>query len=248
MTVRVGAGGTRWVFPPVPVSRSGELDTRARMVPTGGPCQHGGMQELPAGAGDAALEPRRSGELTAAEVASRRRNRRWLGLVLGPSVVIGGVALIAALIASSGGSSIRPLEVPPGYQAVSDGYFAYAVPSGWSQDGAYTDDVGDLDTQGATGWVAEHVGARADPPAAGETPPTSFRTFGESRPVLYSIGPPSPIRVSGATVAYRYTITRAGGFQATAVDAWQASSGAEVWLLVDANAATTAVVLASLRG
>ncbi len=218
-----------------------------RMVPAGRACQHGGVQELPTSTADGALERRGTGELTPAEVASRRRNRRWLGLVLGPSIVIGGVALVAAFVASSGGPSVHPLSVPAGYQAVSDGYFAYAVPSSWSQSAAYTDDVGDLDTQGQSGWAAEHVGARATPPVPGETPPTSFGTFGESRLVPYRIGPATPTRVTDATVAYRYTLTRPG-FQATAIDAWQANSGAEIWLLVDADASTTAAILASLRG
>jgi len=217
------------------------------MVPAAGPCQHGEVQELPGHAASAALEGRAPGQLTPAELASRRRNRRWLALVLGPSLVIGAAALIAALVASSDGPSLHPVHLPVGYQAVSDGYFAYAVPSGWSQSAAYTDDVGDLDTQGQTGWVAEHVGARADAPTVGETPPASLATFGESRPVPYRMGPATPTRVSGATVAYQYSLTRPQ-FQATVIDAWQASSGAEVWLVVHADAATTAIVLSSLNG
>jgi hypothetical protein len=208
------------------------------------------VQELPTRPDGGALEPRKSGELTPLEVAIRRRNRRWMGFVLFPSLIIGGVALIAAVVAGSGGSSIRPAQVtPPGYRTVSqDGYFAYVVPSAWSESAAYTDDVGDLDTQGQTGWVAEHVDARPGPPTAGETPPTSFATFGESRPIPYHIGPAVGITVRGATVAYRYLLTRPGGFQATAVDAWQASTGAEIWLLVDADATTTSTILASLNG
>ena len=49
-------------------------------------------------------------------------------------------------------------------------------------------------------------------------------------------------------MAFRYIPDRPGGFQATAVDAWQASTGAEIWLLVDADAATTSRILASLSG
>jgi len=205
------------------------------------------VQELPTPAANGALERRQSGELTPAEVASRRRNRRWMGLVLAPSLVIGAVALIAAFVASSGGSSVHPLDVPPGFQAVSDGYFAYAVPSSWSQDSAYTDDVGDLDTQGSTGWAAEHVGARPDPPVPSETPPASLSTFGESRPTPYRLSAATPTHVTGAKAAFRYTLTRPG-FQATAVDAWQSGSGAEMWLLVDADPSTTAAILDSLRG
>jgi hypothetical protein len=206
------------------------------------------VQELPTRADGGALERRKSGELTALEVAARRRNRRWMGLVLFPSLIIGAVALITVLVAGSGGSPIHPAQVPAGYQAVSDHYFAYAVPSTWSQSSAYTDDVGDLDTQGQTGWVAEHLGARATPPTPGESPPLTFATFGESRNVPYRISPAVATTVRGASVAYRYTLTRSGGFQATAVDAWQSGTGAEIWMLVHADPAITSTVLASLNG
>ena len=49
-------------------------------------------------------------------------------------------------------------------------------------------------------------------------------------------------------MAYRHLLTRPGGFQAVAIDAWQAGSGAEVWLLVHADPATTATVIGSLSG
>jgi hypothetical protein len=168
-------------------------------------------------------------------------------LVLVPSLVLGGAALVAALVADSGGSSVHPQVVPPGYRAVSDGLFAYAVPSKWAQSNAYTDNVGDLDTAGPAGWVAEHVDGRVNPPVAGEAPPASFTTFGESRPTPYRLGSATATQVKGAAVAYRYTLTRPGGFAATAVDAWQSRSGAELWLLIRADAPTTASVLRSLN-
>jgi hypothetical protein len=206
------------------------------------------VQELPTGADGAALERRRSVELTPVEREIRRKNRRWMTLLLVPSLLIGTAALIAAVVAGSGPSSIRPIAVPAGYRAVSDGYFAYAVPSSWAQSTAYTDNVGDLDTSGNTGWIAEHVGARSAPPVPGEPAPATFTTFGEIRPVPYHLGPAVPTEVKGASLAYRYTLTRPGGFQATAVDAWQAQSGAEIWMLVRADPATTSTILASLNG
>jgi hypothetical protein len=54
--------------------------------------------------------------------------------------------------------------------------------------------------------------------------------------------------VKGAAVAYRYVMTRSNGFRATAVDAWRAASGVEIWLLVDADGTTTSTILASLNG
>jgi hypothetical protein len=206
------------------------------------------MQDLPASADSGALERRRRGELTPGERAVRRKNRRWLAAIAVPAVVIGIVALIASVVDESGGPSVRALHVPAGYQSVGDGFFAYAVPATWSQSSAYTDDVGDLDTQGRSGWAAEHLGVRSAPPVADETPPSSFATFGELRPAPYRLSPAVSVRVHGATVAYRYLLTRPGGFRATAIDAWQAGSGAEIWLLVYADPDTTATVIASLNG
>jgi hypothetical protein len=143
---------------------------------------------------------------------------------------------------------VRPVTVPPGYRAVSDSYFAYAVPADWSQNNAYTDNAGDLDTQGPSGWAAEHLEGRTSPPPPGEAPPSSFAVFGQIRPVPFHIGPATRISVKGATVAYRYTLTRPPGFQAVAINAWRVDSGAELWLLVHADARTTAAVIASLSG
>jgi hypothetical protein len=218
------------------------------MVPPGWPCQHDGVHELPTGTDSGALERRRGGELTPSERAVRRKNRRWMTLVAVPALILGAGALVAAVMAGSGGSSVHPVNVPPGFRAVSDGYFAYAVPSTWSQSSAYTDDVGDLDTQGASGWAAEHLAGRSSAPGPDEAAPAAFATFGEPRPVPYQLGPATPLQVKGAAVAYRYALTRTDGFRAVAVDAWQSRSGAEIWLLVHADTATTATVISSLSG
>jgi hypothetical protein len=165
-----------------------------------------------------------------------------------PALILGVAALILAVMAGSGGPSVHPVRVPPGYHAVSDGYFAYAAPNGWSQNNAYTDDVGDLFTGGASGWVAEHIGARTSPPDPGEVPPSSFAVFGQNRSGPFRMGPAAPISVRGARVAYRYDFTRSPGFRATAIDAWRADAGAELWILVHADPAITAAVVGSLSG
>jgi hypothetical protein len=165
-----------------------------------------------------------------------------------PALILGVVALIAAIAFSSGGSPVRPATVPPGYRAVGDTYFAYAVPASWAQNNAYSDDVGDLDTSGTSGWAAEHLGGRTSPPTAGEAPPSSFAVFGQTRSTPFRMSTATPVTVKGATVAYRYTLTRPPGFQAVAIDAWQANTGAELWLLVHADPATTAAVISTLKG
>jgi hypothetical protein len=199
------------------------------------------------GRGGGALERRRGAELTPAERKVRRRNRQWFMVIAIPAVIVGVAALAASILADRSTPSVKPLSVPSGFKPVSDGIFAYAVPTAWATNDLYTDNVGDLETSGRTGWVAEHVGTRANPPVAGESPPKSFRAFGVNTPSPYQIGAAEPTRVPGTSVAFRYQITRPGGFQATAVDAWVASSGAEIWLLVDAPAPTTARILDTFR-
>ena len=88
---------------------------------------------------------------------------------------------------------------------------------------------------------------QGEPPGERRDAAPVFAAFGEPQPGPYQAGGATPIRVPGATVAFRYTITTPS-FDATAVDAWQSNSGAEIWLLVYANPATTATVLGSLKG
>lgn len=192
--------------------------------------------------------PRQLEPLTPAEKQLRRRNRRLMGWVAIPGLLLGAAALAATLAAGSGPPAPRPLSVPAGYQAVNDGVFAYSVPRAWAKNLEYSDDTGDLDYSGTDGWAGEYLGARRTPPAAGERPPASFSVFGENRPAPYTVGPAQRITVPGTTVAFRYELTRPGGFDAVAVDAWQSSSGAEIWLLVHAAPTVTSAVIGSLNG
>jgi hypothetical protein len=194
------------------------------------------------------IEPRRPGQLTPAELQVRRRNRQWFVILGVPAIVLGVAALAAAIVADQSSPSLRPVDVPSGFKAISDGSFAYSVPTGWSTNDLYSDDVGDLDTAGATGWAAEHLGVRATPPVRGETPPTALRAFGLAVPTSFDISTATDTTVTGTTTAYRYEVTRPGGFEAVAVDAWQQASGAEMWLLIHAPPTVTAQILASLRG
>jgi len=209
----------------------------------------GPPEQAPPGPGRSggALERRRSAELTPAEKKVRRRNRQWFMVIAIPAAIVGVAALAASIIADRSTPAVKPLSVPAGYKPISDGIFAYAVPSAWATNDLYTDNVGDLDTSGRTGWVAEHVGTRANPPVEGESPPRAVRAFGVNTPSAYQIGAAEPTRVPGTSVAFRYQITRPGGFQATAVDAWTSTSGAEIWLLVDAPPAVTTQILQSFR-
>jgi len=194
------------------------------------------------------LELRRSQDLTPAERVLRRRNRRLLALVAIPGILLGVGALAASLLAGSGSAGPRPLSVPAGYQAVNDTVFAYSVPSSWSKNLAYSDDTGDLDFSGVDGWAGEYLAARGTPPGADNAAPASFADFGQNRPTPFQIGPGIPVTIPGATVAYRHTVSRPSGFRGVAVDAWQSSTGAELWILVDAPPAVASTILQSLRG
>jgi hypothetical protein len=182
-----------------------------------------------------------------AEVVAKR-NRRWLLTVILPGLIISAASLAAAVIASQSQTHVvAPLSVPQGYKPISDGYFAYSVPANWQQANAYTDDVGDLAYEGSEGFVAEHVGARLAAPQPGEPAPASFAAFGEPRPTPYHLGAASPYEVVGATVAYRYEMTRPGGFEAITIDTWRSASDAELWLLIDAPLQVRQTILSTLR-
>ena len=195
------------------------------------------MTDLPAESPRTQLS-RRPVELTPAERVLRRRNRRLMLFIAIPAVVVGVVALIAALLADNSSPKVTPASVPAGYQAVSDGYFGYAVPSGWSTDSLFTDNVGDLETSGSSGWVAEHLAPRDTPLSAGAPPPSVFRALGVTSPA----SPERTVPVSGAAGAYLY---RFG--DKTAVDAWRSSAGTEVWILISASPQITSQILSSLR-
>lgn len=186
-------------------------------------------------------------DLTPEERVARRRNRRLLlGLVL-PSIVILGAALVATAVFWGNEPTGPTISTPAGYQAVSDGYFAYAVPKAWTTNPSYTDDAGDLDTSGATGWAAEHRAYRLNPPVLGESPPASLQAFGMPRAEAFDLTAGHPVTVPGAAASFAYTATRAGGFHATVIDSWNSHTGVELWLMVNAPAPVTDQIVSSLR-
>jgi hypothetical protein len=196
------------------------------------------VTDLPAQSPRAQLQRRRAAELTPAEKVLRRRNRRLMLFISVPAAVIGVVALTAALLADSTSPNVSPASVPAGFQAVSDGYFGYAVPSGWTTDSLFTDNVGDLETSGPTGWVAEHLSTPASAPTAGSPPPSVFRALGVTSPA-----PPSrTIAIKGAAAAYLY---RFG--DKTAIDAWRPSTGTEVWILISASPSVTSQIISTVK-
>jgi hypothetical protein len=184
--------------------------------------------------------------LTAEEVATRRRNRWRLLMIVVPGAILIGITLVAVILAGSTPAPVKPVSLPPGYSSSTDGYFAFAFPSGWSTNDLYSDNTGDNDLSGPSGWVAEHIGVRSVPPVVGETPPKSLQAFGMDQPSAFELSAGTPVEVPGA-VALRYTMTRPGGFKAVVIDAWRPTVGAEIWLVVEADPATTGTIIRSLN-
>jgi hypothetical protein len=167
-------------------------------------------------------------------------------LIIVPIVLLTAITLVTVMRAGSNPVPVKPLSVPSGYAPSTDGYFAYAFPASWSTNNIYSDNTGDNDLSGPSGWVAEHVGVRDSAPVVGETPPSTLKAFGMPRPTPYTLTGGTPVSVPGA-VALRYTMTRPGGFEATVIDAWRSGVGAEIWLVVHADPATTRTIVSSLN-
>ena len=163
------------------------------------------------------------------------------------SVAILSAALIASTVANNNEPKGPRLTSPPGYHVVNDSYFAYIVPSGWTGNPAFTDQSGDVDTSGPSGWAAEHIGFLRTNPVLGETPPPSLQSFGMPRPEPFQLTAGRAVSIPGAGPAYQYTATRPGGWTATVVDAYDARAAVELWLMVQAPPDVTARVLSSLR-
>ena len=185
--------------------------------------------------------------LTPEERAARRGNRRWmLGLTVF-SVAILGAALIASAVANHNEPTGPKITPPPGYRVVADSYFAYVAPSSWTNNPAFSDEAGDVDTSGPSGWAAEHIGFLPHPPVLGETPPSSLQAFGLPRPQPFQLTGGHAVTVRGAGPAYQYTAIRPGGWTATVIDAYDSRAGVELWLMVKAPPDLTARIISSLR-
>lgn len=185
-------------------------------------------------------------DLTPEELVARRKNRRILLGVVVPSIVVLSLALLATAVFWSNEPSGPKIGAPAGYKPVSDGYFSYVVPQAWNTNQAFTDDAGDVDTSGPTGWAGEHRAYRFNAPVLGETPPATLQAFGMPRPEAFQLTGGHPVSIPGAATSFAYTATRPGGFQATVVDSWNSRTGVELWLMVQAPPQVTAQILSSL--
>ncbi|MHB1533227.1 MAG: hypothetical protein ACYC1D_01185 [Acidimicrobiales bacterium] len=177
-----------------------------------------------------------------------RRRRRPLLLVFITLLTPAFVIVVAAVAASTTGPSDPsvPVALTPGYQAVSDPYFGYAIPVGWNKISGQSDSTGDLYYEGTSGWSGENERVRAISPVPGGPAPASLASFGASVPTPFRLLGGHPVRVPGASFSYEYRLARGGRIYATAIDAWDRHTQTELWLVVQADAAITRKVLDSL--
>jgi len=204
------------------------------------------MSSLVSPTGGGALETPRPRPPAPGQV---RRTRSWMLLFLLTPVCL---AVVVWISVGSGGPVepvVHPVTTPPGYRAITDAYYGYAVPRGYRPNGTWTDANGDfLYGTPAHGWVAETMLITKRRPAATTAPPASFEAFGERKPTPFRVSGGHPVRVADTTFAYEVDITRPGGWHAVAVDTWLRDSSTQMWLLVHAPPAVTRTVVASLRG
>ncbi len=163
------------------------------------------------------------------------------------SVIILVLALTATAVYVNNEPSGPKIAVPAGYQAINDGYFSYAVPKDWKNNPANTDQAGDVDTSGSSGFAGEHISLQRNAPVLGAQPPVQLQALGSARPAPFNLAGGQPVAVPGTSAAFRYTASRPGGFRATVIDAYDYRAAVELWLVVDAPSDVTQTVIESLR-
>jgi hypothetical protein len=186
-------------------------------------------------------------ELTPEEVAARRSNRRWMLFLAIPSVAILVLALVFTGVFVNNEPSGPKIVVPPGYQAMNDGYFSYAVPSAWKNNPSNSDQAGDQDTSGPTGFAAEHIAYSRTAPQLGSAAPVQLQALGAPNPTPFGLTGGQSIQIPGTSAAFRYVATRPDGFAATVINAYDYNAAVELWLMIDSPPAVTQTIVSSLR-
>ena len=186
-------------------------------------------------------------DLTPEEIKARRSNRRWMSGLAIASIAILASALGATAIYNSNEPSGPKQKAPPGYQTVNDGYFSYIVPTGWANNGSFTDSAGDVENSGPTGFAAQHIDYLKAAPTLGETPPSALQALGVAHPEAFALSDGHPVQVKGADAAFAYTATWAGGFTASVIDAYDYHAAVELWLVISGPADVTTTIIDSLE-
>jgi hypothetical protein len=177
-----------------------------------------------------------------------RRTRVWMVLLLLTPVVLATISLLAFSTSGPPEPSVTPRLTPPGWYAVTDADFGYAVPNADQQNTTWTDQNGDFFYGTAQNFVAETLLVTKTSPNAASPTPASFRSFGLSTLAPYALHGGHTVSIPGTNYAFEETLTRPGGYHADVLDTWESDSSTQMWLLIRAAPAVTRTVLASLRG
>lgn len=178
-----------------------------------------------------------------------RRNRRWLLLFLMTPICLGIAVAFAFGVAGQPEPQIPPRSVPPGYRAISDAYYGYAVPASYRLNPNWTDANGSWFYGSSRSFVAETMLVTSHSPGPSTPLPPALAADGETRsPVRWRVVDRRRTTVPHATFAYEVELTRPGGRRAVAIDTWLRDSSTQMWLLVQAPPAVTRTVVGSLRG
>jgi len=143
---------------------------------------------------------------------------------------------------------VNPLRTPPGYQAVTDAYFGFAIPTKWSEIGSMSDANGDFYYRGSGGWVGESERIARTSPGPSTPVPEALWAYGVVTPTRFAASGGHRVNVPGTSFAWAVTLTRPGGSRSLAVDVWEAHSQTEVWLVAHSSPTVERTVLDSLQG
>jgi hypothetical protein len=177
-----------------------------------------------------------------------RKTRRWMLLLLLTPLCLFGISILAFGTTGPPEPVVHPRVTPRGYQAITDAYFGYAIPSGYTQNTTWTSQNGQFFYGTPKNYVAETESILKTSPSATTPPPSAFRSFGEPTLTGYTAGPAHRIAVQGVRIAFERTITRPGGWHALAVDVWEADTTTQAWLLIHTPAGISHQVIASFQG
>jgi hypothetical protein len=180
--------------------------------------------------------------------AQARRNRRWMLLMAMTPVVFGVLYALGVFTGGDPEPVVNPLHTPPGYTGVTDAYYGFAIPNNWKQNSAFSDSNGDFYYNGPGGWVGESEIIAKTSPSPASPVPESLKSFDTAIPTGFTLVGGHRINVPGTAFAWAVTLTRPGGFKASAVDVWEARSQTQLWLMVNSSPATDRTIIESLKG
>jgi hypothetical protein len=180
--------------------------------------------------------------------ARARRNHLWMLLMALTPVVFGILYVLGVFTGGDPEPVVNPIHTPAGYTGVTDAYFGFAIPKGWTENNAYSDANGDFEYNGKGGWAGERESIQKVSPGVNNPVPVPLQSFEIGVPTPFKVSGKHRVTIPGIAWAYQMTLTRPGGFRAEAINAWEPHSQTELWLMVTSSATVDHTVLSSLQG